>query len=175
MKTNQRKTILQNILLEHKDSFMRVSDLRDLVFERLNQPDYDKASLRRWIYSFFRAMEAKGSIEKRKIAGEKKWEYRITQSNVCINSPAKTEEKNDDDSELARSLDILQAELLDRKKDSKVFFSQLSAYKEMEHKHSSLSTYASAKYKETFDKGYELAGVIKALENTLIDHGRSVN
>lgn len=173
MKTSQKKIVLENILLENKDSFKRISHLRDILMQQLDDHSCDKAALRRWINYHVKAMEANGLIESRKVPDTNKWEYRYNDSDLDAAPPV--EQKKITEEELERSLDFYESQLFEMKIESKVFHQQLATYKEMQQDHPALAPYAKAKYQEVFEKRYDLGALIKTYEETLLDHGRSVS
>lgn len=173
MTSSPKKIAFESILLETKDKFLRVTDFRDLLVEKLEIYQADKAQLRKWIYSNFITMEKQGRIEKRLVPGTKKWQYRLI--DTPLKSSMTTDEESTDKDQLACSLDRLQEQLSESKRKSKIFISQLNTHKAIKESHPILLEYSAKKYKKIFEESYDLLGTIKALEETLSDHGRSVD
>lgn len=173
MTTSARKIALEEILLEHKDRFMRVSEIRDLLISKCGVFDADKAQLRRWIYSCFLTMEKKGRLEKQNVPGTKKWRYRLVASETELATEANIS-FGDADSELDEVLSQLEDQLVDNQRSSRIYLSQLNTFKAMKVRYPQLSDYAETRYQSIFEKSYDLLGRIKALEETLTDHGRSI-
>lgn len=176
MTTNDRKIAFENILLEHKDHFMRVTQLRDLLISSHDLANIDKAQLRRWVNSSLRAMEAKGRVKKKKEQGSNKWVYRLVSGDKADNNVnVAVKECDSTATDLENTLNELENQLIENQRSSRIYLSQLNTYKKIQKSYPALSDYAQTKYQRVFDESYDLLGQIKALEETLADHGRRAN
>lgn len=171
MTGSPRKVALESILLENNQHFLRVSEIRDLLVGRLENYDGDKAKLRRWIYSVFKTMLIQGRLEKRLDPNSDKTQYRYIGDVKPADEVAELETSIRSD--LSQSLNRVKTLLHESKRRSHIIIGQLNAYR-LIREDSELISYADKKYAELSNESLELAGQIKVLEDTLIDHDRGL-
>lgn len=169
MKNLDRKHVLSSILSENDSQFLKVSDVRDELLSRTTSGDRDKSRVRRWVYSHFLTLEKRGLLEKQKIPGSSKWQYRLT-------GPADgdTSKLEVDTCEINESLTAIEDKLASSQRMSKIYLSELNAYKDLQTSHPALKEYAKSKYQELYKTSFELLGSIRAWETTLLDHGKEI-